>query len=245
MKNYKFINFSSQNISTENKSQNEFFFRFDQEIKFQINNYKIKGAIICSYDRKINFSEKNDNVLGTKKIIDFCNINKIKVIYISSVAAHEKNNSNYGKTKLYIEDLISHKCLILKPSLLVGKNFKDDLTIFKQFNKFLPFLSIYLSNIFLYECDIDKFIRIILFKLDNYNTGEKLIISNKKKLYFFDLSKKRIKIPINPYLIFYSIKLLEKMLAINLKSDSILSLINHLDLSNTNKKILFLDNSSL
>lgn len=62
------------------------------------------------------------NINGTKKLIEICEKNHTKFVFISSLAAHELAESDYGKHKLQLESLINlNKNAILKPGLVIGQ----------------------------------------------------------------------------------------------------------------------------
>jgi nucleoside-diphosphate-sugar epimerase len=100
--------------------------------------------IHCAYVK--NSDNKNSeviNIRGTQKLIDIsrkCSIKKF--VFLSSLSAHEKAESAYGKSKYRLESLfdLNHD-LVLKPGLVLGKGglFYSIVDIIKK-SKFIPMI---------------------------------------------------------------------------------------------------------
>jgi nucleoside-diphosphate-sugar epimerase len=83
------------------------------------------------------------NINGTKKLIDISRKYSIKkVVFFSSLSAHENAKSAYGTSKLQLESLfdLNHD-LVLKPGLVLGKGglFNSIFDIIKK-SKFIPMI---------------------------------------------------------------------------------------------------------
>ncbi len=73
---------------------------------------------LTKYERE---KEKNWDLEGTKKILELARRHNIKMLYLSSLAAHDRAESYYGKTKLAAERLFDFsRDLVLKPGLILG-----------------------------------------------------------------------------------------------------------------------------
>ena len=79
--------------------------------------------IHCAYVKKQNDDHAgNINLDGTRQLYELAKRNGVKkIIFLSSLSAHEQAVSEYGKTKLAIEKMLDpHTDLILKPGLVLG-----------------------------------------------------------------------------------------------------------------------------
>ncbi|MFH0936538.1 MAG: NAD-dependent epimerase/dehydratase family protein [Candidatus Woesearchaeota archaeon] len=161
----------------------------------------------------------NINVEGTKNLVDACIKNKIKkIIYISSLDAGLNDTNVYGKSKKLGEDIIINSGInyvILRPSLIYGKNSQDITMLTNLIKKFsfIPIIGdgksrlqpVYVDDV----CDI--IIKLINSKIKNklyYVAGEEKISMND----FIDkiaslYSKKIIKIHFPLWLLFLPLKL--------------------------------------
>lgn len=73
---------------------------------------------------------------GAQKLINICKETGTKIIFLSTLSAHEKATSHYGKNKLELESLFdSKKDLVLKLGLVVGDTGGLFNTIFESIKK--------------------------------------------------------------------------------------------------------------
>lgn len=189
--------------------------------------------ILCAHDFKN--KDKHFQVNGLKIILE--QINKlslnIKIIYISSLAAFDKAQSIYGKSKYLTEKCVIDKSgIIIKPGIIYGnKNIKGLINKISDFTnkyKFAPYFLNLNSNIYLTHIeDLCMVIHKILIK---ENSGIFLCASLKtytfKELIIkFSSNKKIILIPILWQFLYFVIKIFEICkIRIGFRSDSILSL---------------------
>jgi len=100
------------------------FQRYD--LSSPVNDSKFDGArylIHTAYQpySRINRDSKKVNQSGTRNLIAACKKRDIKIIFLSTMSAHEEAESNYGKSKLDIEKMFSDdQDLILKLGLVLG-----------------------------------------------------------------------------------------------------------------------------
>ena len=86
----------------------------------------LKGADALIHAAYIPSTKKNNsseaNIRGTMALYKACLDNGVQFILLSSLSAHEKALSEYGRHKFALEGLLDkNKCLILKLGLVLGK----------------------------------------------------------------------------------------------------------------------------
>ena len=82
---------------------------------------------------KLNKDADNINFKGTQTIVNFYKGTKTKIIFLSTLSAHENAKSHYGISKFKTEKLFENsKHLVLKLGLVVGKG-----GLFETINKFV------------------------------------------------------------------------------------------------------------
>ena len=73
------------------------------------------------YSRK-NRDADSVNEIGTRRLLDTCRKNGVKMVFLSTMSAHESALSHYGKCKLALEKLFDPSLdLILKLGLVIGE----------------------------------------------------------------------------------------------------------------------------
>ena len=78
---------------------------------------KISVLIICSHDRSDINLRNNLNINSTLQIVDAAKKSVNKIMYISSIAASDIAQSNYGKIKFNIENKINKYVTIIHSSM--------------------------------------------------------------------------------------------------------------------------------
>lgn len=85
----------------------------------------VRVVIHCAYTTRLTSQKETDrvNYEGTEKIISLSRKSKVeRFVFISSVGAHPKAESMYGKSKYQLEKKMdSKRDLIIKPGLIIGK----------------------------------------------------------------------------------------------------------------------------
>ena len=219
-------------LSSSEVNTNKNYYSIGEEINDEILcNTNI--LILCAHDFKSKdeyFQLNGFKII--KKQIDKLSLN-IKIVYISSLAAFEKAESIYGKSKYLTEMcVIKNSGIIIKPGIIYGnKNIKglvNKITNFTEKYRIVPNLlnlnaKIYLTHIedlcfVINEILINEKKGIFLCVNLNSLTFKQLVIkfSNNKKIIF---------IPLFWQLLYLFIKILEFLrIRIGFRSDSILSL---------------------
>jgi len=158
---------------------------------------------------------------------------KIKVIYISSLAAFKDAHSTYGKSKFLTEKIIKkNNGIIIKPGIIYGnKNIRgliNKIISFTDKYRIVPYFVNLNSKIYLSH--IDDLCNCIKEIINNENQGSFLCVnlnsySFKELIYKFNKGKKIILIPMMWQLVYLIIKIFEFFkYDIGFRSDSILSL---------------------
>lgn len=117
--------------TTRNKYKSEYFYLDLENVQeHTIRPEKYKAIIHCAavtseMNNSIDKSEKI-NVAGTKFLLELASEYQVdKFIYISSMSANANNPSNYGQTKLKVEQIIKSlseiNWVIFRPSLVLNK----------------------------------------------------------------------------------------------------------------------------
>lgn len=191
--------------------------------------------IHCAY-QPYNMKNKNANdvnIRGTLKVIELGRKYNVRIVFLSTLSAHEKALSNYGKNKLELEKLFDlSKDLILRLGLVIGKNgglFVDISKLIKNL-RFVPLIdngtqpiqTLYINELFkIIETAYRKSISGI------YNIAEPDPIK-MKDLYCFIIKKMNLKrtfIPVPLGLVYFTAKMLETMgLQLSITTESVLGL---------------------
>jgi len=165
-------------------------------------------VIHCAYAK--HSGKKNDidmtNVLGAKRLVDVVKkYNVKKVVFLSSLSAHEGALSYYGNHKMFLEDVFNTgNNLILKPGLVIGNGglYKTIAEIISK-SKFIPMIGGGGQPV--HSVYIDDLANIILTGLENdtrgiYPVGEPVAITMKEfyKAVSSKLGKKSVFVPF-PY----------------------------------------------
>ena len=236
------------------KNKNEFLFNLKNSVPINFfKQNKISVLIHCAHDFKETLYKKSYevNVLPSLQLFKNASTAGVKkIVFISSMASHYKNNSVYSRIKRDIEK-ITIKCdgIIIKPSIIVGVKpggiFKTINNIVKKFY-LIPLISS--NNKTLYtvnDLELCKVIKRMIFY--NKYKNNKFIVTNKhptnlKEIFLFLKRKnksKNIFIPINWRILWIIIKFFELFFHFPIRSDSIRTLVSTIRLNNyTNYKVL-------
>ena len=217
--------------SSINKIDNKYYF-----IGNKINEEILKDTdvlILCAHD----FKKKDEYFQVNGFEVIFKQIRKlslnIKIIYISSLAAFDKSETTYGKSKYLMEQSIIDKSgIIIKPGIIYGdKNINGLINKISDFTNKYKLVPYFLNlNSKIYITHIEDLCFVINKILINEKSGTFLCASLKnytfKQLVIkFSSNKKIILIPILWQFLYYIIKLLELLrIKKTFKSDSILNL---------------------
>jgi NADH dehydrogenase len=182
-------------------------------------------VVHCAYMpySKKNFDANEINFQGTKDLYFLSwRYNVKKFIYISSLSAHEKAKSNYGRTKFKIEQIIDiNKDVIIASGLVIGNGgLYGSINNFIKKHKFIPLINRGKQSI--YTVDIDK-LAVAIENTCLNNLHGKFIVANKEPISLKELfnkialshNKKIIYIFI-PYFIAYIALWLIEILNINI-----------------------------
>ncbi len=96
------------------------------DLSLPLNTSKFAGATYLIHTAYQSYSQSNTaansiNYTGTSDLVDACKMAGIRIIFLSTMSAHEKAESNYGKTKLHLENIFDDKKdLVLKLGLVLG-----------------------------------------------------------------------------------------------------------------------------
>ena len=96
------------------------------DLSMPVNTSKFGGATYLIHAAYQPYSRRNTaansiNYSGTTGLIDACKKTGIKIIFLSTMSAHDRAKSNYGKTKLQLENIFDQKKdLVLKLGLVLG-----------------------------------------------------------------------------------------------------------------------------
>lgn len=174
------------------------------------------------------------NISGTKKLIELCRKNNCKIIFLSTLSAHEKAESHYGKNKLFLESLFNESTdLILKLGLVLGLNgglFSKIVNEIKK-SKTIPLVG---SEKPMQTIAVDDLCKIVESGMENNISGIFKIAEPEpfaiKNLYYEisrKLNQKRIFIPLPLNAIYAACLLAEKMnIALPVSSENVLGLKN-------------------
>ena len=236
------------------KNKNEFLFNLKNSIAINFfKKEKIKVLIHCAHDFKVSSYKKSYevNVLPSLQLFKNANMGGVKkIIFISSMVSHSKNNSIYSRIKRDIEKItVKFNGIIIKPSLIIGEKpggiFKSMNNIIKKFY-IIPLVSS--NNQTLYtvnDLELCKVIKKMIFY--NKYKNNKFLVTNKhpttlKEIFLFLKRKnksKNIFISINWRILWILIKFFELFFYFPIRSDSIRTLVSTINLKNyANYKIL-------
>ncbi len=189
----------------------------------------------CAY-QAYNHKNKNAeeiNLTGTKDLLNICRELNIKMVFLSTLSAHNEALSIYGKSKLEIENIFDfNKDFILKLGLVIGKKgglFMNIAETIKK-SKYIPLIAkgvqpiqtVNISDVFeiiikSYENDISG----------NYKIAEEIAIS-MKDLYnaisdHYSFKRKFISLPYG--FTYFMMKLIEAIgINLSVSSESLLGL---------------------
>jgi NADH dehydrogenase len=85
--------------------------------------FRPKVFIHCGYmlDPRRPRETRRLNVLGARRIIDACRERDVRIVFISSMSAHDDAESAYGRSKLEIERMLDpSRDLVIRPGLVIG-----------------------------------------------------------------------------------------------------------------------------
>ena len=187
--------------------------------KFNGATYLIHTAF-QSYNRN-NTAANSINYSGTVNLINVCKKAGIKIIFLSSMSAHNRANSNYGKTKLQLENMFDYrKDLVLKLGLVLGNGgLFETITNFIENHRFVPILGQYKLIQTVSMNDFLKLIEISMKKgiVGNYPVGEPNPVPLKifYKAIATAMSRKPIFIPV-PFGVVYILCLIAEITGIRL-----------------------------
>ncbi len=81
----------------------------------------LDALVHCAYQPLVSSHDQDVNVVGTTKLWQKCQESNVKFVFLSSLAAHDKARSRYGRQKLAIESMLAgSKALVLKPGLVIS-----------------------------------------------------------------------------------------------------------------------------
>jgi nucleoside-diphosphate-sugar epimerase len=192
------------------------------DLNGHINDYDFSNAsclIHCAF-MKNSKNESNArviNIQGTKELLAMCRKHLIKkFIFLSSISAHEKAKSDYGKSKYEIENILSEeKDLIIKAGLVIGNGgIYFAIERFMKNHIFVPVINSKESRI--YFIQIEKLMMFIEFCIERNITG-KYILAEKEPINQVDfykqisekIDKKRLFLKIPFFLLYTLVSIIE------------------------------------
>ena len=151
-------------------------------------------GLLYNINKDINFANK----LGR-----FCKINKINLIFVSSISAFKSNNSKYGTLKFKIEkNIVKFGATIIRPGMVwdfhPGSWFRRIEKLVDKFLIFMPLLGVENKPVYLvYKKDLIEKIFYILEKSKKYSRKNKIYIVANNNTYslkeiVYYLEKKKI-----------------------------------------------------
>ena len=243
----KFLKSKKKRIIEINRKNDNFFLENSHTYNFK--GKKISTLIHLAHTYTANGF--NVNFEGSKKLFIKARKNNVKkIIFISSISAHIKSLSDYGKTKYKIEKFcLKNKIIILRPGIIFGGGIDKKLSLMSSLLRYFPIIPCFNNkNKFLYSVHINDLIKVIFKNIKSSKLIGNYNVFSNHKIYLKNLidltANKKIKIYL-PYQFFYIFfTLISKILY--LKSvDSFLGILgnrinyNHPDEKNifTNKNI--------
>jgi len=118
---YQVIAFARNKINIPNS--NVGFKKYNLNDTIDYESFEGATAIIhCAYIKdKDDKNAQSKNIEGTAKLIEYARRKGLLFVFLTSMSAHEKSESNYGKTKFIIENMLDeNKDLIIRPGLVIG-----------------------------------------------------------------------------------------------------------------------------
>ena len=238
----KYFKTKRKKVIEINRKQNNFDLRNIKTYDFKNDKVKVLIHLAHSYSK----NGYNINFQGSKKLFLNARKNNInKIIFISSISAHKKALSQYGKTKFRIENFcLKNDIIIIRPGLIFGYKIDKKLKMMKNILKYLPIIPYFRnSKKFLYSVHMDELVKniykIIISKkkIGNYN------IFSDKKIYFEDLintvSVNKIKLNF-PYIFWYFIFISISKIIYFKSVDSFLGILgNRVNYNNNKEKNIF------
>jgi nucleoside-diphosphate-sugar epimerase len=173
------------------------------------------------------------NFNGSQVLIDACKDAKIPMILISSLSAHQQTRSVYGKTKLALENqMMQNEWWAIRLGLVIGKNpggILGQIVAFIQSSRIVPIIGG--KNQRFRVSLIDEVSNGICELLDTLPLSGVYLFASKESVALERLAKdisdsfgkKIFSFPISPKLAFTIVKLMEKIVRIPFRSDSILA----------------------
>lgn len=202
----KYKNFLNQSID---------LYKYKKKIKIIIH-FAITNdlGLLYNINKDINFANE---------LSKFCKINKINLVFISSISAFKNNNSKYGTLKFEIEkNIVKFGATIIRPGMVwdfhPGSWFRRIEKLVDRFLFFMPLLGVENKPVYLvYKNDLIEKIFYILEKSTKYSRKSKIYIVANNNTYslkeiVYYLAKKKNKffffIPIPFFILKLCIKLL-------------------------------------
>jgi len=218
-----------------NRQSKDYHFELGNSI--DLNGMSIDCVIHCAHSFKKNYGkiDENLNIVGTRILLNdllIANINQI--IFLSSLSAHEKTKSQYGKTKYGVERLISDSGMgvslrlgMVTSSELGGfaKNLVETIKKFPKIPWPIP------KKIFVHETPTAMLISRVKELLDPnpiQTRVEPCYVQEAQTLRNFIVQKSGLKkiyfIPMNLHVLYLGALCLEKLIPnMNIRADSIKS----------------------
>ena len=165
----KYFKAKRKKVIEINRKQNTFDLRNIKTYDFKNDKVKVLIHLAHSYSK----NGYNINFQGSKKLFLNARKNNInKIIFISSISAHKKALSQYGKTKFRIENFcLKNNIIVIRPGLIFGYKIDKKLNLMKNILKYLPIIPYFRnSKKFLYSVHMDELVKNIY----------KITISKKK-----------------------------------------------------------------
>lgn len=175
--------------------------------------------IHAAYDMRFQNEQKSleINVNGTCKLLETLKKPNTKMVFISSMSAHQNALSTYGKTKFNLESLFNfHTDLIIRPGLVIGNGGLFERMI--QSIKKLRLIPIFLKgNQPLHIIHINDLCKAITLSIQNQITGElnlgtiePITLTEFYKMICSQLKIKAIFLPVPFNITLFILKLFEK-----------------------------------
>ena len=188
-----------------------------------------------------------NNEAGAEKLIKLCSETGTKIIFLSTLSAHEQAKSHYGKNKLKLESLFDpKKDLVLKLGLVVGDTGGLFHTIYESIKKTNVIPLVDGGNQPMQTIAIDDLCQIIESGINNNIIGNYKIAEHKafpmKELYSViahQLGKEPKFIPVPSFILMTACKIAEIIgIKLPVSSESVLGLkqLRNFDTSNDLKK---------
>lgn len=194
-------------VNNLNKNTNIIFTKYNINEQIEEAPFKEVDTIIhCAYIKdKDDKNSYKKNINGSKQLIEITRKHNVNFVFLTSMSAHDKAESQYGKSKYIIEKHLDEtKDLIIRPGLVIGSGgglFNSMQDIINK-TKIIPLIS-NKKNIIQY-IDINELVKFIYYATEHKLKGKYTIASQKgismKELYKAIAQKENKKIffmPIN------------------------------------------------